>query len=462
MLQGSDVREVFEAVLPESALASMVEETGFQKRERKLDAVGFLRAMIIAAASGQGGRQAAVARLYFENAPERMVRGAFYRWFGRALARVMKRVSRLALAYVASLEVDLPGWLSKYGRDWHIVDSSTVKLDGRLMHLYRGTGKYAALKIHKRFSVGIGTTIDYHISPARHHDARHLVLDESWRGLGLLVDLGYASLRLLRDAERFDVHYVLRLKDGWKPKVDDLHSGALTRTFCKGTDLDLLLDAEVLRLDGTAIDADVTVGTGTAAAYCRMVGVEHDGMYRFYLTNLPREVRPEQIVDLYRVRWEIESDNKLDKSCLQLDRIGARTGPAVRALVHASMVGSILVNLLAHHHRRREGHAPRPGTERTKAPVHPQALGRMMAQCSMSIVAIMQMPASAEADERWQWLAETLYHQGQDPNWRRSPSILDQLRGWRTTPGTPRKSRAASVKHPAPRNASKSRRIVAK
>ena len=41
------------------------------------------------------------------------------------------------------------------------------------------------------------------ISPAREHDAPHLTLDESWRGLGLLADLGYASIKLLRDAKRF-------------------------------------------------------------------------------------------------------------------------------------------------------------------------------------------------------------------------------------------------------------------
>src|SRR5690606_32167493 len=130
---------------------------------------------------------------------------------------------------------------------------------------------------------------------------------------------------------------------------------------------------------------------------------------------------------------------------------------------HASMVGSILVNLLAYHHRRREGCAPNPDTERTRAPIHPQALGRMVAQCSMTIVSIMQMPHGDEADARWQRLAEILYHQGQDPNWRRSPSVLDQLRGWRTTPGTPRRARAASVPHPlGPRNRSKSRRAQPK
>src|SRR5690554_1436252 len=39
---------------------------------------------------------------------------------------------------------------------------------------------------------------------------------------------------------------------------------------------------------------------------------------------------PRTVADLYRVRWEIELDNKLDKSCHRLDQIGARTAPAVR------------------------------------------------------------------------------------------------------------------------------------
>ena len=38
------------------------------------------------------------------------------------------------------------------------MDSSTVKLDDRLKGEYPGTGDYAALKVHKHFSVGVGTT----------------------------------------------------------------------------------------------------------------------------------------------------------------------------------------------------------------------------------------------------------------------------------------------------------------
>jgi hypothetical protein len=40
-----------------------------------------------------------------------------------------------------------------------------------------------------------------------------------------------------------------------------------------------------------------------------------------------------------------------------------------------------------------------------------------------------------EAQKRWQELADYLEHLGKDPNWRSRPSILDQLRGWRVSPG---------------------------
>ena len=45
-----------------------------------------------------------------------------------------------------------------------------------------------------------------------------------------------------------------------------------------------------------------------------------DGSYRFYLTDLPASCGPLQVSDFYRVRWEIESDNKLDKSCNHIDK----------------------------------------------------------------------------------------------------------------------------------------------
>lgn len=107
--------------------------------------------------------------------------------------------------------------------------------------------------------------------------------------------------------------------------------GTLTRTFVKGTDLDLLLGEETLLLDGEVIDAVVQIGK-IAGVCARMVAVASPKGYCFYLTNLPTTIGPRQVVDLCRVRWEIESDNELDKSCLNLSEVGTRTGAVVRTL----------------------------------------------------------------------------------------------------------------------------------
>ena len=65
-MRGEDVREVFEAVLPEEALSALIEGSGLQKRVRKLDAVKFVRAAVIASARGGAGRQASIVDAYFQ------------------------------------------------------------------------------------------------------------------------------------------------------------------------------------------------------------------------------------------------------------------------------------------------------------------------------------------------------------------------------------------------------------
>lgn len=426
-----------EAILPASVLMKAVEAAQFEQRERKRDALAFLRAMLTAAASPAGGRQADVMRTYFENGAPRVARGSFYDWFGPPLEQVMQELAERAMEQVRAQEKDLPGILGCV-KDWRIVDSTTVRLHDDLKAVYPGAGDYAALKLHKTLSVGSGSVIDYHLSPAREHDSPHLALDESWRGMGLLVDLGYASLERLRECQRYDVRIIIRLKSNWKPKVQRIVRGHLSKTFVPGTDLDLLLEGESLTL-GHAIDADVTVGAD--AIPMRLCGVFVAGHgYFFYLTNLPRSIGPCQVADLYRVRWEIELNNKLDKSSHRLDEIGARNPAAVNALVHATVISSMLVALIVHRHNLAV--ARRTGTTRTEAPLHHGLVARMLATCALRIAETLTMQGP-RADAEWEHLAQVIVHAGRDPNWRRKPSILDQLRGWKPLPST-RRTRSAA------------------
>jgi hypothetical protein len=126
-----------------------------------------------------------------------------------------------------------------------------------------------------------------HFSPAREPDSRHLQIDESWRGYGLLADLASASLARLRACETPGVRFVMRLQENWKPKVDDLARGQLTQEFCPGSDLDAVLEQESVVLDGRVIDADVHVGRGRHALPLRLVGVQTPQGDCCFLTNLP-------------------------------------------------------------------------------------------------------------------------------------------------------------------------------
>lgn len=442
---GSDIQQVLHAIIPDDALAALVSGAEFQKRERRCQAIRLIRTMVLSASGGRGGRQADIMVDYLRAERSAVARSSFYRWFGPALEQVMQGVAERAMNYARAQPLDLPGVLGKLVRDWHIVDSTTVKLPKALIAEYQGAGDYAALKIHKRFSVGVGTTVDYKIAPAHEHDSSHFRVDESWRGLGLLCDLGYASMRLPLDCEQYNVRYVMRLKEDWKPKVMTVARGTVTQTFVAGTDLDVLLEAEVLLLDGRVIDADVLLGPARTPA--RLVGVPTPKGYCFFLTNLEVSVAPRSVADLYRIRWEIELDNKLDKSCCRLDEMVARTGPATRALVHASMVASMIVCLLAHHHRLRAAPPPKPGAQRTKPPIHPQAITRTFAGQASNLAQAIDLRGKDAADF-WDDFAGLL-NTRIDPNWRNRPSVLDQMRGWVISPARKRRAKPPSRIAPA-------------
>jgi hypothetical protein len=70
---------------------------------------------------------------------------------------------------------------------------------------------------------------------------------------------------------------------------------------------------------------------------------------------------------------------------------------------------------------------------RAEAPVHPRRLALQLAVSCQSIAQAFELKGAA-AKRRWQQLADLLTHSGKDPNWRRRPSVLDQLRGGKRQP----------------------------
>jgi putative transposase len=430
-MTGEDVRHVFEALLPREEIDRLCMQCGVIERQRKLDLGMLVRAMVISAGTPGGAYQADVLRSYLEGEVPPVARSAFSRWFDEPLERFMAALAERAVAYARAQQVDLSGPLCGV-KDWYIVDSTTVRVRDALREEFPGTGEYAAIKVHKVLSVGCGAPVRYHFSPAREHDSRHLSIDESWRGYGLLADLGYASSERLRACEAHGVPFVIRLKDNWKPKVDYIARGQVTRTFFPGTNLDTLLAEDILMRDGRAIDADVHVGGDKHPLPLRLIGVHTPKGYCFFLTNLPPRIGPRQVADLYRVRWEVELSIRLDKSVHRLDEVDAERPCSLKTLLHASLIASTIAALLAHTHNL-QTRPSQAGAPRTEAPLHPRRLALQLAVSCQSIAQAFDLQGS-EGTQRWDKIAALLTHSGKDPNWRRRPSVLDQLRGWKRQP----------------------------
>lgn len=63
------------------------------------------------------------------------------------------------------------------------------------------------------------------------------------------------------------------------------------------------------------------------------------------LTNLPlNEATPEQILDLYRFRWQIEMNFKDLKSVLELDTLPAKDPALARTYLYAKLLGTFLID----------------------------------------------------------------------------------------------------------------------
>jgi len=407
-MEGNDLREALQLFVPSERVEELSKEVNLVQRVRKLDVQALVVSLVLTAGSDDSGRQADVYSKYLEESGQLVVRGGFYAWFSDGLALLMTGLAREAMQKVWMQAPLLTGHLAGV-KDWLLVDSETVTLPDELADDFPATSARAGLKIHKWFSLGRNNIVDVQITPARDHDAPQLIIGEHLRGMGLIVDLGYASKRLREVCS-----------DGTVFSVEGEEA------------TDHLLDLRTDETGGTTFDLDVAFGRGADRVEARLVGVPGTGGgYHWCITLLSRETHPPAIVcKLYRARWEIESDNKRDKSGARLDQIRGETFASVITLVYASLMRTILANYLVYIDLR-----DRPPT---RAPLHGLALALALNTNHQLILFALEV----DTPEIWERAARVLRARGHDPNWRRRPSILDELRGRTAPPGRPRRAKA--------------------
>lgn len=426
-MDGNQLRGIFEKVLPRDAIEAHVAELGIQERQRKLDVMGLLMSMVVSAGNHRFGTQAAMLERYIGNGCPKVTRAAFYSWFTDDLATLVERLATEACAWAAARPAHLPGLLA--GRtDWRVVDASTVTLSQALRDVFPGDGDYAALKLHMEYSLGVENLVGYTISPAREHEARHLIIDERRRGQGLLVDLGYASHAMLDACEKHDVQYVIRVKRGWEFWFDGRVSDEERERWLDERSLHERFGAEDVNAAKEVIDIDVTVGTASSMRTARLVAFTTPKGRVMFLTNLPRTTHSYGEIGLmYRLRWTVEVANKLCKSALSVEEIYARTESSARVVVHAAMLAAVIAQAIAHEEHTARGWTGAKRSAIKAAPIHALAVAEKLARMSGDVgLALADVDTPSK---RWDILAVVLVEMSADPNWRRKPSALDVVKG---------------------------------
>lgn len=440
-MDGAGLKKLLTEVLQIEDLLGFAKSYGVAEREGQLDVVGFLLALVLNGGTHEGGRQVDVLRTYLEQGYPRVERSAFYERFTDSVRRLLEALLERALRAGQQQAPLLPGILSGV-KDWLVFDSTTVRLPRAAKGLYRGTGDYAALKVHKAYSIGTNNLVSYALSPAAEHDARHLDITDALRGYGILFDLAYVSLARLEACDARHVKYVCRLKNDWKPTVTRLVRGTCTEPLGGDEDFDVLLDEDVLILDGKAVDAEVVLGRGAVRVPARLVGVPTPKGYCFFLTNVSRTTHgPLQVGDLYRCRWDIEVDNAVDKEGARLDEIGASKDASIRILLLASMISATLSRTIVQSEKLAIRKGKKPGQPADRPPLHAIQLMKAMAVWYRRFAEMLLEPSTSIFE--WNRTMGRLRSLAEDPNWRRKPSVLDVIQEL-TAPPVARKAKGSS------------------
>lgn len=370
----------FRKVLPARLLDDAAQHCGYGERRRKCPPDRFFWTMVLGFACEAGRSLASLQRFFCSMTGEAITSSAFQKRFTPEAAEFLKNV----LGSVMSASRAGPG--SKVGRKLErfkailAMDTTVLKLHRKLAKHYRGfrsAGTEAMAKVHVVQNLGRHDLERLAISSGRVSDQRRVVTGPHLRGTLSLFDLGYYSHDLLRRIQRFGGFFLCRLLPGTNPLVLRVRRGRAK------------IPAEGIRLNGLhmedgVLDVDARFGQGRNARVYRLVGiwdVERE-RWSLYVTNLPPgEYSPEELMELYRLRWEVELLFKELRSAYRLDEIPTGKLATARCLIYAALLSLLLGRVLTRITAARHGLHTRTLSPRRMAAMlghHALDLGRAL------------------------------------------------------------------------------------
>jgi putative transposase len=236
------------------------------------------------------------------------------------------------------------------------IDSTTVALRKTLESVWQACNAgSSALKIHAVYNVLDFKLHHVRFTSAREHDIVGVEkIADFCRNKLILFDLGYYSHEVFAQIIKHKGFFVCRLKDNVQPKIlYELVPGRGRPAQLAGMPLRMMLD----NLTRQRLDLWVQLGSGKNKLECRLVGGrDKEGKWRLYLTNLDAEqIASDEVIQLYRVRWQVELLFKRLKSRGHLDSLAGKSKATIKIQMYAILMGYAICGELMGQVRRKVG-----------------------------------------------------------------------------------------------------------
>jgi hypothetical protein len=351
-----EIRNAYKAVkggvldmLPRQEVSEMGKATGFSQRQDKgITAFEFVLCCALAATLESKRGFASVWRVLCAATGRDFARSAVTQRFGSGSAELLKEVFELLVTRCPSSSH--PELLSKLEQFDGVLshDGSVLAVSSLLCKLFSSTRTNsvpAAAKVHATADLVHRCVIGVEITSERKSEMAVAWEQPILPNTLCIDDLGYYCHDYFGKIVAAGGHFLSRLKGGIKPIIGEVYQGVRAPKASVGKGLHEVQFVE----SSDTFDVLAEFSTTAGPLEFRVVGVRdtETRQWHCYVTDLPPwDFTPQEIANLYELRWVIELLFLQLKSFCHLDHVETSNPDAVRTHIYASLIASLIFHAL--------------------------------------------------------------------------------------------------------------------
>lgn len=232
-----------------------------------------------------------------------------------------------------------------------LIDATVMRVAQQLIEVFPASAngkctKWAALKLHTAFRLFRGVPEVLALTPQKQNERQIDFLRPVGQAVLYLFDLGYWTYALFDTIIERQQHFITRLRKDCNPLILAVYVGDPKWVGKR---------LKAIKLAGRAVDVLVNLSSANPANpqmqhSVRLVGQWNRGAKRWhwYVTSLlDWQTYPlTLIVDLYRLRWQIEIFFRNLKHVLRIANFVSTTENGIRIQIYAALIHYVLTHLI--------------------------------------------------------------------------------------------------------------------